>query len=159
MSNRDIILEILKMSDMTIRQLCKETGLGSQQVSHCIYKMKISGYIAENGTKGGRKVYCINSKKTHLPRGTVRAYLEKHPGLTVDELAEGIPCRRPTVFEYLKNAFRDAKVLRSKNDDGEWIYEIAPDLEMTFGCANPLTMMFNKAISNVRANMQTNQLQ
>lgn len=104
--------------------------------------------------KGRRKEFRLIERDIPLERGTVRRFITANPGLTVNEIADRIPCRKQTVLEYIRNAFRDEKMSREKNEFGEWMYTMLEGSKLPYGMQNPLRFMFEQLLKSARNNKQ-----
>lgn len=144
-------------SEMTARKISELSGIPREDVSKCLHTMVRKGQAVDCGTKGGRKLYTLTGSRAVLPRGAIRKYIRENPGLTVAQIVSGMPCRKNTAESYIRNAFRDGYLARSVNQNGEFTWSVIETTEMPFGCGNPLTLMFNHALAEVRKN-QTNLL-
>lgn len=141
------------MTARKVSEFCDD--LSASYAGKVLYNMECAAIVeSRSNPEGKRREYRLRESLSRLPRGTVKAFIEDNPGLTIDEIASGIPCRKQTVFEFVRNSIRDGRMTRTKNDSGEWCYTAPKFVDMPFGCANPLTMAFNQAIAKVRSGKQ-----
>lgn len=152
MTIRSDVIDLLRfngpMSMSRIYELISMEGTKTS-LSSKLSKMVLEGDISMSGERG-KRIYSLVSKK--IARGTVRKFIEDNPGLTIEQIARGIPCSTATAREYIRVAACNGIVIRKKNSDGEFTHSIKPESEYRFGCANPLTMMFNQRINEARLN-------
>lgn len=139
----------------------------SSQISHLLadtiapdvsktlhYMVGLSQAESRPTKHGKRREFRLISVNCGMPRGTVRRFISENPGLTVEEISQGIPCRKATVNEYLRNAMRDDRVTREKNEEGIWAYTIKEETKLPFGMQNPTRFMFEELLKSVRNNKQ-----
>lgn len=100
-------------------------------------------------------------KKTQT--AMVMEYITANPGATYREVIEATKCTTSTVNALLGQQHRRGKLIR-RGEKGEYRYSIQPGCEVSgwipekrapfepgFGCANPLTRLFNACLAGVRA--------
>lgn len=141
---------------MTSNQICHLLPEGyNPEVSKILHYMVGMSLAESRPTKRGKKrEFKLISVNCSIPRGTVRRFISENPGLTVEEISNGIPCRKATVNEYLRNAMRDERVTREKNDKGQWAYTMKEENNLPFGMQNPTRFMFEELLKSARNNKQ-----
>lgn len=156
-SLRTKIVEAMKGKDwLTSNQICHLMPGGyTPEVSKTLHNM-VNSSIAESrpSAKGKRREFKLITRNVPMERGTVRRFIEENPGLTADEISNQIPCRKQTVLEYVRNALRDERISREKNDDGDWVYTMIEDSKLPFGMQNPTRFMFEQLLKSARNNKQ-----
>lgn len=141
---------------MTSNQICHLLPEGyTPEVSKALHCM-VNASVAESrpSERGKRLEFKLIERNNPLERGSVRRFIEANPGLTADEIADRIPCRKQTVLEYVRNAYRDERMAREKNEAGEWMYTLIEDSKLPFGMQNPTRFMFEQLLKNARNNKQ-----
>ncbi|ECG1392090.1 TPA_asm: hypothetical protein GNB58_005099 [Salmonella enterica subsp. houtenae serovar 45:g,z51:-] len=78
---------------------------------------------------------------------TVIEYVMLHPGSTSVEIARGLGRTACSVGGSLRPLYSSGALVRETNDNGESVYRVN---DMPFGCANPLTMIFNQRLIEAR---------
>lgn len=141
---------------MTSNQISKLiTDACAPEVSKILHYMVGMSFAESRPTKRGkRREFKLISVNCSIPRGTVRRFISENPGLTVEEISNGIPCRKATVNEYLRNAMRDERVTREKNENGQWAYTMNEENNLPFGMQNPTRFMFEELLKSARNNKQ-----
>lgn len=154
MSVRGKILEVMYGKEpLTAKRISESCGLDSSTVSKALNSMAASEIVHEvsNTTIRGRKLYKLKDI-SYIPRGAVRDFVKENPGCTLQQVIDGIGCRKQTAREYITNAIRNGKMIKGCNSSGEQTYTMEESKLTRFGCANPLTMIFNQRITLARLN-------
>lgn len=156
-SLRTKIVEAMKGKDwLTSNQICRLIPEScTPAVSKTLHNM-VNASIAESrpSAKGKRREFKLMTINLPIARGAVRRFIEENPGLTADEIAERIPCRKQQVIEYVRNALRYERISREKNEYGEWVYTMIEDGRLPFGMQNPVRFMFEELLKSARNNKQ-----
>lgn len=159
MTIKDTIIKVMTSEPkMTARMIGDIIKMDAGIVSKHLSNMVRNGYAFECGTIAGRKLYTLSNKKQSIPRGTIKKYITAHPGRTIEQIANGVPCRHGAVNDYIRTAMRDGLVIRSVNSSGQSVYSVVEKENVPFGCANPMTALFNQLLAEARKN-KTNLLQ
>lgn len=156
---RATIKDLMVASDwLTARQISDETGLEIDATSKNLFAMHRDGIIEAKALPGGgtKKLFRIARIKEPMPRGSVRDYITKNPGLTIKQIARGLDCRVGTVNEFIRNAVRDDRIIRTKNEDGLYIHTMREISNHAFGKGNPLRNLFEQCLLNARKQISCN---
>ncbi|EMB4325613.1 hypothetical protein RJ492_004112 [Pluralibacter gergoviae] len=101
----------------------------------------------------------MNKTQTEI----VMAYITAHPGATYRQILDATGCQVTTTNTLLGQQYRRGKLLRSGvkgdfsyivapgNEVHGWVDEEQVESDVHFGCANPLTRLFNECLAGVRA--------
>ncbi|EIX7350017.1 winged helix-turn-helix domain-containing protein [Escherichia coli] len=75
-------------------------------------------------------------------------YIAANPGCSGSEIAAALDTPVTAINAELRRLWRDGLVIREeRKTGGRFSYQVNP---MPFGCANPLTHMFNQLLKEVR---------
>lgn len=153
MSVREKILAAMASREKkTAKLISTETGIDSTTVSKHLSEMVARG-LAEHHpmNHGARRTYTL-SGRAPTPRGAVSGFIRENPGCTLQQIIDGTNCRKQTAMEYTKGAVGRGRMTKKINDKGEYVYEFTAEKLTRFGCANPLTMIFNQRLQMARLN-------
>lgn len=152
-TKRAVIIKVLRETKaewLSASQLSRLTGLSSKDASQTIASMVVDGMAEHQANGQGKRVYKLIKQRAPLPRGAIRDYIEANPGLTIMEIAEALQCRVASVKEYVRNAVAEERMIRTPNEQGTLTHRLRKDDDICFGCANPLRVLLEKCLREVR---------
>lgn len=78
---------------------------------------------------------------------TVFEYVQSHPNTTSSDIAKALHRRTPVVTGALSQLYTTDHIVKTGVRGGAPTYRVN---DLSFGCSNPLTLMFNQLLQAVR---------